>query len=173
MTSTSPSTSFSGIAPKKHAPNAHPYAIKTTSTGLLTRSNSSPNAKSTRHYYVPLSPSPSPSPSGSESEGPGGPAEWKGRGHRYTASWEARQALPSADEPPRNPKLWAPAHLIAYVSRSLPDDAEATDWVRERGMSGKAFLRLSESDDASYVELITVYEMYKIDTLLIESRISS
>ncbi|OCH89599.1 hypothetical protein OBBRIDRAFT_794095 [Obba rivulosa] len=38
-------------------PNPHPYAIKTTSTALLTRSNSSGhNINATRHYYVPLSP---------------------------------------------------------------------------------------------------------------------
>ncbi|KIM74892.1 hypothetical protein PILCRDRAFT_14062 [Piloderma croceum F 1598] len=42
--------------PLKHDPNSHPYAIKTTSTALLTRSNSSPYnaAQQGRHYYVPL-----------------------------------------------------------------------------------------------------------------------
>ncbi|EMD33374.1 hypothetical protein CERSUDRAFT_117987 [Gelatoporia subvermispora B] len=40
-------------------PNPHPYAIKTTSTALLTRSNSSGhNTSAARHYYVPLSPNP-------------------------------------------------------------------------------------------------------------------
>ncbi|KAI9457040.1 hypothetical protein HD554DRAFT_1829533 [Boletus coccyginus] len=47
---------------KKHAtliqPNAHPYAIKTTSSALLSRSNSSPHsAHHTRHHYVPSPPS--------------------------------------------------------------------------------------------------------------------
>ncbi|KAH0833376.1 hypothetical protein J3R83DRAFT_12477 [Lanmaoa asiatica] len=47
---------------KKHPPpilpNAHPYAIKTTSSALLSRSNSSPHsAHHTRHHYVPSSPS--------------------------------------------------------------------------------------------------------------------
>lgn len=41
----------------KITPNPHPYAIKTTSTGLLTRSNSSSqNVHVSRHYYVPPSP---------------------------------------------------------------------------------------------------------------------
>ncbi|KAG8212809.1 hypothetical protein J3R82DRAFT_11101 [Butyriboletus roseoflavus] len=47
---------------KKHLPpiqpNAHPYAIKTTSSALLSRSNSSPHsAHHIRHNYVPTSPS--------------------------------------------------------------------------------------------------------------------
>ena len=41
--------------PAKHTPNAHPYAIKTTSTAVLTRSNSTnSNTSQGRHYYVPL-----------------------------------------------------------------------------------------------------------------------
>lgn len=45
---------------KKHSPpiqpNAHPYAIKTTSSALLSRSNSSPHsAHHTRHHYIPSS----------------------------------------------------------------------------------------------------------------------
>ncbi|KAI0077808.1 hypothetical protein K474DRAFT_1038884 [Panus rudis PR-1116 ss-1] len=40
-------------------PNPHAYAIRTTSTALLTRSNSTGfNINATRHYYVPSSPSP-------------------------------------------------------------------------------------------------------------------
>ena len=38
-------------------PNPHPYAIRTTSTGVLTRSNSSGhNTAASRHHYVPLPP---------------------------------------------------------------------------------------------------------------------
>ncbi|KAF9231364.1 hypothetical protein BU15DRAFT_82480 [Melanogaster broomeanus] len=48
------------ISTKTHTPiqpNAHPYAIKTTSSGLLSRSNSSPHsAQHTKHHYVPSSP---------------------------------------------------------------------------------------------------------------------
>lgn len=51
------------IAPmpsKKHPtilPNAHPYAIKTTSSAVLSRSNSSPHSSpSVKHHYVPPSP---------------------------------------------------------------------------------------------------------------------
>lgn len=41
------------------SPSHHPYAIKTTSTGILTRSNSTGFSAPTRHNYVPTSPSPS------------------------------------------------------------------------------------------------------------------
>ena len=45
------------VSTSKITPNPHPYAIKTTSTGLLTRSNSSTqNIHVSRHYYVPPSP---------------------------------------------------------------------------------------------------------------------
>ncbi|KIK98015.1 hypothetical protein PAXRUDRAFT_68227, partial [Paxillus rubicundulus Ve08.2h10] len=54
----SPAQPFS--ASKKHTsiqPNAHPYAIKTTSSALLSRSSSSPHsAQHTKHHYVPSSP---------------------------------------------------------------------------------------------------------------------
>jgi hypothetical protein len=44
---------------KRYDPNPHPYAIKTTSTGLLSRSNSTTQHLA-KHQYVPPSPSPSP-----------------------------------------------------------------------------------------------------------------
>ncbi|OJA08275.1 hypothetical protein AZE42_03781 [Rhizopogon vesiculosus] len=62
MTSTtvSPSPSPTLFPSKKHPtilPNAHPYAIKTTSSAVLSRSNSSPHsASSVKHHYVPPSP---------------------------------------------------------------------------------------------------------------------
>ncbi|KAF9507153.1 hypothetical protein BS47DRAFT_1277535, partial [Hydnum rufescens UP504] len=34
--------------------NNHPYAVKTTSTGILTRSNSSGMTPNTSHSYLPL-----------------------------------------------------------------------------------------------------------------------
>ncbi|KAI5122724.1 hypothetical protein M0805_009809 [Coniferiporia weirii] len=46
-----------GSAPS--TPNQHPYAIKTTSTAILTRSNSSGYAAHTRHAYIPITSSPS------------------------------------------------------------------------------------------------------------------
>ncbi|KAI0791210.1 hypothetical protein C8Q75DRAFT_757150 [Abortiporus biennis] len=60
--SPSQSPSFSPLLSPSHdpalKPNPHPYAIKTTSTGVLTRSNStSYNTNATRHYYIPTSPS--------------------------------------------------------------------------------------------------------------------
>ncbi|KAG2363811.1 hypothetical protein BDR07DRAFT_1608582 [Suillus spraguei] len=48
------------IQSKKHPtvlPNAHPYAIKTTTSAVLSRSNSSPHSPpSVKHHYVPPSP---------------------------------------------------------------------------------------------------------------------
>lgn len=57
---TSPAThTYSGRKQDSIKPNPHPYAIRTSSTGLLTRSNSSGhNTAVSRHLYVPSSPSP-------------------------------------------------------------------------------------------------------------------
>lgn len=50
---------FPSSIPRKDQPNAHPYAIKTSSTAILSRSNStSSHASVGPHRYVPTSPSP-------------------------------------------------------------------------------------------------------------------
>jgi len=92
---TSPSTfSFPRpISPTKDAlkPNAHPYPIKTTSTGLLSRSNSSPQHHShhnSSYYYVP---SPSPSPTRSH---PSPGLSGRAHGHQYSKSLSSDQPLP-------------------------------------------------------------------------------
>ncbi|KAL4062173.1 hypothetical protein V8B97DRAFT_1868212 [Scleroderma yunnanense] len=55
MPVTEPSPTFAES--KKHPPNAHPYPIKTTSSAVLSWSNSSPHSvQSVKHYYVPPSP---------------------------------------------------------------------------------------------------------------------
>ncbi|KAK0199402.1 hypothetical protein DFS33DRAFT_230453 [Desarmillaria ectypa] len=74
--------------------NAHPYAIKTTATGVLTRSNSnaSPPQQSTAYHYVP---SPSPSPSSSNSA-----SKLNGRGHRYSRSLSSDLPRPLPIPPP-------------------------------------------------------------------------
>ncbi|KAG2064973.1 hypothetical protein BDR04DRAFT_207595 [Suillus decipiens] len=62
MTNTTVSSSLptAPIQSKKHPtvlPNAHPYAIKTTTSAVLSRSNSSPHSPpSVKHHYVPPSP---------------------------------------------------------------------------------------------------------------------
>lgn len=75
---TSISTSTSSTTPQKHrpfpifvadtkrndkpdsskTPDSHPYAIRSTASGLLTRSNSTTSRGSHAHTYIPTSPSP-------------------------------------------------------------------------------------------------------------------
>ena len=61
MPTTTNSSSPSSLAfhfPKKEQPNVHPYAIKTSSTAILSRSNStSAHASVGPHHYIPSSPS--------------------------------------------------------------------------------------------------------------------
>ncbi|KAJ7734439.1 hypothetical protein B0H16DRAFT_153055 [Mycena metata] len=103
-------------------PNAHPYPIATTATGVLSRSNSlsSPSpAVGGRHHYVPVPPSPSASPThnkhhsnsnngGREGGGSGGGGAGAGkdrererrteyRGHRYSRSLSSSEDMYSTD----------------------------------------------------------------------------
>ncbi|KAH9481982.1 hypothetical protein JR316_0006512 [Psilocybe cubensis] len=110
----------SQYSPSKPKPpplhNAHPYAIKTTSTALLTRSTSSTTMSdaAVNHYIPPSSPSPSPSPnspggsgfaygfgygSGSEGDERDGSPTAKRRGHRYSRSLTSDLPMPLPPPP--------------------------------------------------------------------------
>lgn len=60
MAPSSPASNFPVIKQDSAVkPNPHPYAIRTSSTGLLSRSNSSGhNTSASRHHYVPVPTSP-------------------------------------------------------------------------------------------------------------------
>ncbi|KAG6809789.1 hypothetical protein H0H92_014738 [Tricholoma furcatifolium] len=137
-------------------PNPHPYAIKTTSTGVLSRSTSSVS-RSHNNHYVPSSPSPSPTkahfPEYSE----------RGSRHRYSRSlteesiprplpvppdelYEPRRSgsrrsradiLPSTLEDGMDPKSWTFEQLSANVP-------EIADFIREHEITGRAFLRFDD-----------------------------
>ncbi|KAF8274617.1 hypothetical protein EI94DRAFT_1695765 [Lactarius quietus] len=66
-------------------PNPHPYAIKTTSTGILTRSNSSGHNTPSRYLYTP--------PPGTPSRSPTKPTR-EYRSHRHSASLTNELPLP-------------------------------------------------------------------------------
>ncbi|KAJ7030312.1 hypothetical protein C8F04DRAFT_1367754 [Mycena alexandri] len=88
-------------------PNAHPYPIATTATGVLSRSNSlsSPSgAVGGRHHYVPVPPSPSASPTHNKHnnnpgrDGGGGAGKDRERrteyrGHRYSRSLSSSEDM--------------------------------------------------------------------------------
>ncbi|KAI0064936.1 hypothetical protein BV25DRAFT_1822709 [Artomyces pyxidatus] len=73
-------------------PNPHPYAIKTTSTALLSRSTSSGHVTPSHYFYVPPARTASRSPTKSKSEY---------RGHRYSTSLTGE--LPSPLPVPASP----------------------------------------------------------------------
>jgi hypothetical protein len=165
LPSPSPSPTRSHFSPLKHDPNPHPYAIKTTSTALLTRSNSSPHAaQQGRHYYVPLSrsragsicqespgvaPSPIPIPI---------PSKHVARRHTtHTTTSPALLPPPNPPLPTQHPKTWSPTLLSTYLqsalllSRSghpLPERVarDISAWVRSNGIGGERFLSLGEGD---------------------------
>ncbi|KAH8984370.1 hypothetical protein EDB86DRAFT_2963342 [Lactarius hatsudake] len=92
---------------KKHdpalKPNPHPYAIKTTHTGVLSRSNSSGHNTPSRYFYTPPAGSPLRSPTKPKPEH---------RGHRHSASLAGELPLP----------LPSPLASPAYSQRSQSED---------------------------------------------------
>ncbi|KAI0703843.1 hypothetical protein BC835DRAFT_1317854 [Cytidiella melzeri] len=137
-------------------PNPHPYAIRTTSTGLLTRSNSSGhNVAASRHHYIPLSPAPNeprkrhrytksltqepsfelkmPSPLPVPATFTGNArgqsrAGWSGS-IRSSRSVQDSVFLSAAtlEDLPSNPKLWTTSQLSAYLATALRVPSENTD----------------------------------------------
>ncbi|KAG2115010.1 hypothetical protein DEU56DRAFT_179377 [Suillus clintonianus] len=109
MTSTTAATSSSSTTPfqsKKHPtilPNAHPYAIKTTSSAVLSRSNSSPHSHSVKHNYVPQSPT-------------------RPR-HRHTTSFSSVEGVSVNEITRPSPLPIPPSFNSVSPSFSLSDDA--------------------------------------------------
>ncbi|KAH8834006.1 hypothetical protein DL96DRAFT_1676263 [Flagelloscypha sp. PMI_526] len=154
--------------------NAHPYAVRTTSTGVLTRSNSI-TQDHTKHNYVPASPhSRENSFIKHEKQDSFGTSRAHGSGHRYSRSLSndlEPRPLPSLPPPsgpslppssveqddlPANPKHWSSSQLSAYLSTALrvrggaelpnPVAQDISNFVVQAHINGRAFLRLSESD---------------------------
>ncbi|KAF9526331.1 hypothetical protein CPB83DRAFT_908443 [Crepidotus variabilis] len=194
----SPSSSgfhFPGSAQKKEQPNAHPYAIRTSSTAILSRSNStSSNASVGAHHYIPSSPSPAATKHAAVKH-------HRPSRHRYSRSLTSDnpQPLPPppsgvspsptremfSEEPevyddtptrrnqraetlpssvgapvqhvdlPDDPKSWTPSQVSTYLSSTLragsanlpgPVAKDIATFIRERRITGRIFLRLSEDD---------------------------
>ncbi|KAH7877357.1 uncharacterized protein C8R40DRAFT_1095744 [Lentinula edodes] len=150
--------------------NAHPYAIKTTSIALLSRSNSSSRIHDSSHYhYVPRIP-PATSLDHRKHEG----AHYR---HRYSSkavndssgkhprTFYNPVVFPgplTLENLPPNPKLWTPSQLCAYLSTALrvksgeslqlpaPVARDIASFVRESKITGRIFLRLDEKDLEAY-----------------------
>ena len=129
-------------------PNPHPYAIKTTSTGILSRSSSSSSSAHSQNHYVPVSPSPTKQ---HYTDYP----ERKYR-HRYSRSFtdennprplpvpsedlyyhQHRQSFSECLDNSVNPKLWTCEQLADNVP-------EIADFVREHEITGRGFLRFDD-----------------------------
>jgi len=143
-TPSSPAFHFPTILPRKEQPNAHPYAIQTSSTAILSRSNSTSNHASVGpHHYIPMSPSPT-SPNNSPTK------MHRPTRHRYSRSLTSDQPPPLPRPPgavdedntptknghraenlpstgsllqdldlPDDPKSWMPSQLSTYLSATL------------------------------------------------------
>ncbi|KAF9049022.1 hypothetical protein BJ165DRAFT_1074486 [Panaeolus papilionaceus] len=139
-TGSNPTVSTAPHTPK-HDPNPHPYAIKTTSTALLSRSSSrSSSHYDSYHHYVPSSPSPS-SPimrkgfgrggaSASESEGEDGTNTGTGR-HRYSRSLTGDE-VPPLPVPPKE----ALGGVVCSELEAAKSDKEEEDHTPKKGAVG-------------------------------------
>ena len=162
-------TSFS--TPKKQKPNAHPYAIKTSSTALLSRNSSSSSSVLGTHHYIPPSPSPSPTTqtgfgyttrhrySTSESPRPFPPppsaAALLGNDDDDDTPRRVHRAysLPQEIKLPEDPKRWTPAEVSIYLTsggggHDLPTPVahDIATFVKDKKITGRRFLRLNEVD---------------------------
>jgi hypothetical protein len=139
MSSTSPSPKQDRFI--KH--NPHPYAIKTTASGLLTRSNST--VQNTRHYYVPPSPTqstpserrprthrlsksltnvavprPLPTPPDHIPSSQSAPLNLTPKGKQMAGDVSSADVFPfQLEDLPSNPKVWTPSQLSSYLMTAL------------------------------------------------------
>ncbi|KAH9974701.1 hypothetical protein BGW80DRAFT_1302194 [Lactifluus volemus] len=152
------SASEHGLALK---PNPHPYAIKTTHTALLSRSNSSGNNTPSKYFYTPP-------PTTLSRNAKDRRHEY--RGHRYSTN-DLSLRRPRADTLPSyladndhasptelslDPETWASSQLSEYLTTALrirsgerlPERVacDIASWVRREGVNGSTFLRWTEED---------------------------
>lgn len=107
------------VSTSKITPNPHPYAIKTTTTGLLTRSNSSSqNIQVTRHYYVPPSPT-AKKHEGSDVQSSHSPQSFK-RTHRLSKSLNGVDSFQSPSKRPLPSPPPHPSILPSYEPSASP-----------------------------------------------------
>ena len=101
------SAAFPALVQEPIKPNPHPYAISTTSTGVLSRSNSSGrNLAASRHHYVPLPPS---------------PTKRESKAHRPTKSLTSAPSFPSLESPKPLP---VPPEFTGKAQRPMRTRAE-------------------------------------------------
>ncbi|KAH7918197.1 hypothetical protein BV22DRAFT_1200067 [Leucogyrophana mollusca] len=129
-------------------PNSHPYAIKTTSSALLSRSTSSPHSPHvTKHHYVPPSPTRPRhrhSSSLSSVEGVHDPTRPAPLPAPPSVRPRRAETLPP-DSPAPSPKYWSNDDLSQYLSTANAGE-DVVQLVRAREWTGKDFLRLTEDD---------------------------
>ncbi|KAJ7452937.1 hypothetical protein FB451DRAFT_1521143 [Mycena latifolia] len=141
----------SKLDPKELKPNAHPYPIKMTATALLSRSNS---ASAPPRPPTPPSPAASPAREGRQ------PREC--HGNRYSRSLSSSKDMLRRTGPARaailpnvranslastTPKRPTPAELAVHLEN--PVSREAGEWGARSGVSGRAFMRMSEEEMVS------------------------
>ncbi|KXN91747.1 hypothetical protein AN958_12361 [Leucoagaricus sp. SymC.cos] len=121
----SPSHPLPSPTTKDKETNFHPYAIKTTSTGILTRSNSTKSTNSSIHRFVPSSPT---TGKGDEK----GVKRLSGRQHKYSRSL-------NADELPR-PLPVPPNFTAAATGSPTSTSASLRKDVFDRDVDDPPFL---------------------------------
>lgn len=130
------------VSTSKITPNLHPYAIKTTTTGLLTRSNSSSqNIHVSRHHYVP----PSPTAKKHEETGVQSPQmpEPSRRSHRLSKSLSGADYFQSPD---KRPLPTPPPHPTTLPSYKPSANREQWTTPKRPKRTGALSLTLSDVD---------------------------
>ena len=150
-------------------PNPHPYPIKTTSTGVLTRSNSTTKSTTPYQYYVPQSPgSPSKDSFQNVQNGstPGrGDKERRGGKHRYSKSLNSNSAPRPLPVPPGfafgpgsgSPAGYRPRSDSNSSLSSASSQGEDVD-VFGQGVDNDIFIAGSESKSGTRKQFGSTFE---------------
>ena len=153
--------------------STHPYAIKTTSTALLSRAPST-GGNQHKHVFIPVPPSPT-----SEEKSP---KKAQHHGHRYSRSLTDDGPMPlpalSPEGMPRkrrlklrpkravtlvdDPKTWDSQRLFDHLHNALQNQEpnpiperlalDIASFVRNKALSGRTFVHLTAIDLEGYVE---------------------
>ncbi|ORX34663.1 hypothetical protein BD324DRAFT_634403 [Kockovaella imperatae] len=152
-------------SPVRYHANAHPYAIHSSSTSILTRTNSSPSKGLDPVYYRPtrrMSSFQGVLDDGKEGASPGPEVPEKPR-IKLKKSWsissfseEKPKEVLGKPSIPSNPKTWMPSDLSAYLNwalrsgdTGLTDDVvplplvqDISSWIFRHRVTGRDFLNV-------------------------------
>lgn len=150
---TAASISFSSMMQEPIKPNPHPYAIRTTSTGVLSRSNSSGrNLAASHHHYIPLPPS---------------PTKREAKRHRPAKSFSSASSYPNSRHPQSLP---APPEFTSNAILPKRTRAETLPSLSPADTNSTSFFASAELPANPKLWTVSQLSFYLLGALRLPSR---